>query len=166
MEKSRSTGPRSVEGKAVSSRNALKSGIYAKSEVVLPYVNLDDLQTPHHRILRPFRPRRPRAALPSSTPSFPTSDCSAVSAPPKPNCSPAKCAWPTISIRNRLSARPMSAAPPPSNASSAASTLLAAIATAASNWSTNFRPNYRALGIDGTENRLVTSVGQIPQAAG
>ncbi len=45
MEKSRSTGPRSVDCKAVSSRNALKSGIYAKSEVVLPYENLDDLQT-------------------------------------------------------------------------------------------------------------------------
>ncbi len=45
MEKSRSTGPRSVEGKAVSSRNALKSGIYANSEVVLPHENPDDLQT-------------------------------------------------------------------------------------------------------------------------
>jgi hypothetical protein len=31
----RSTGPRSVEGKAVSRRNALKSGIYASAETVL-----------------------------------------------------------------------------------------------------------------------------------
>src|SRR5580700_1374931 len=29
-----STGPRSVEGKARSSRNALKSGIYSKSEII------------------------------------------------------------------------------------------------------------------------------------
>ncbi len=43
--KNQSTGPRSAEGKAVSSRNALKSGIYARSEVVLPHENPDDLQT-------------------------------------------------------------------------------------------------------------------------
>ena len=34
-----STGPRSAEGKAVSRFNALKTGIYAKGEVVLPTEN-------------------------------------------------------------------------------------------------------------------------------
>ncbi len=56
----------------------------------------------------------------------------------------------------------MSAEPPPSNASSDVPTPPAAITTAASNCTENSRPNdYRALGIDGMENRLVTSVGQI-----
>src|SRR5271157_1232420 len=40
-----STGPRSVEGKAVSRFNALKTGIYAKGEVVLPTENPEDLET-------------------------------------------------------------------------------------------------------------------------
>src|SRR5271157_5072786 len=39
-----STGPRSVEGKAVSRFNALKTGIYAKGEVVLPTENPGDLE--------------------------------------------------------------------------------------------------------------------------
>ena len=45
MKQNPSTGPRSAEGKAVSRLNALKSGIYAKSEVVLPTENPDDLET-------------------------------------------------------------------------------------------------------------------------
>jgi|SRR5271157_1508782 len=39
-----STGPRSAEGKAVSRFNALKTGIYAKGEVVLPTENPEDLE--------------------------------------------------------------------------------------------------------------------------
>jgi hypothetical protein len=44
MKNNQSTGPRSVEGKAVSRFNALKTGIYAKAEVVLPAENPDDLE--------------------------------------------------------------------------------------------------------------------------
>src|SRR5271157_122316 len=59
-----STGPRTTEGKAISRMNALKTGIYAKGEVVLPTEKPEDLErltaeyydqfaptTPQHRAL-------------------------------------------------------------------------------------------------------------------
>ena len=55
----KSTGPRSVEGKAVSSRNALKSGIDAAAETALPFENRDHLETLKNEYYERFAPSTP-----------------------------------------------------------------------------------------------------------
>src|SRR5512140_2148917 len=54
----RSTGPRSAEGKARSSMNALKSGIYAKS-LIIPGEDPAHLETLLQEYLQRFRPTVP-----------------------------------------------------------------------------------------------------------
>ncbi len=56
----KSTGPTSVTGKAVSSQNALKTGIHARS-LVLPYENLADLELLIDEYFRYHRPATPEA---------------------------------------------------------------------------------------------------------
>ena len=58
----KSTGPTSVTGKAVSSMNALKTGIHAKS-LVLPTENLADLQQLIDEYYQSHRPASPEARL-------------------------------------------------------------------------------------------------------
>jgi hypothetical protein len=56
-----STGPRSAEGKAVSRLNALKTGIYAKAEVVLPHEkaeHLAALAAEYHQRFAPTTPEQ------------------------------------------------------------------------------------------------------------
>jgi len=56
----KSTGPRSVEGKAASSMNALKSGIDAKSQIIRGEraVNLETLKAEYHDRFRPTTPEQ------------------------------------------------------------------------------------------------------------
>src|SRR5579863_5881864 len=57
----RSTGPRSVNGKAVSRLNALKTGIYAKAEVILPTEDpeqLEALTAEYHQRFAPATPEQ------------------------------------------------------------------------------------------------------------
>jgi hypothetical protein len=56
----KSTGPRSAEGKAVSSRNALKSGIDARSQT-LPGENVESLESLTAEYYGRFRPATPEA---------------------------------------------------------------------------------------------------------
>ena len=56
----KSTGPTSVTGKAVSSQNALKTGIHARS-LVLSYENLADLELLIDEYYRHHRPATPEA---------------------------------------------------------------------------------------------------------
>ena len=56
----KSTGPTSVTGKAVSSQNALKTGIHARA-LVLPYENLADLELLIDEYYRHHRPTTPEA---------------------------------------------------------------------------------------------------------
>jgi hypothetical protein len=58
----KSTGPTSVTGKAVSSMNALKTGIHAKS-LVLPTENLADLQQLIDEYYQSHHPASPEARL-------------------------------------------------------------------------------------------------------
>jgi hypothetical protein len=58
MTKNRSTGPRSVEGKARSSMNALKTGIYAKS-LVIPREDPERLDSLTNEYFDRFRPSAP-----------------------------------------------------------------------------------------------------------
>ena len=59
MKNNRSTGPRSVEGKAVSRMNALKTGIYAQGEVVLRHENAADLELLTSEYYERFAPATP-----------------------------------------------------------------------------------------------------------
>jgi len=54
-----STGPRTSEGKAVSRMNALKTGIYAKEEVVLATEKVEDLQRLTAEYYDQFAPTTP-----------------------------------------------------------------------------------------------------------
>ena len=54
-----STGPRSVEGKAVSRLNALKTGIYAKGETFLPTEKAQDLEALTAEYYERFSPATP-----------------------------------------------------------------------------------------------------------
>ncbi len=54
----KSTGPRSVEGKAASSRNALQSGIYTQS-LIIPGENVEDLTRLGQEYYDRFRPATP-----------------------------------------------------------------------------------------------------------
>ena len=57
--KHQSTGPRSAEGKAVSSKNALKTGIYAKAETVLPTEKAAHLEALTAEYYQRFHPTTP-----------------------------------------------------------------------------------------------------------
>ena len=54
----KSTGPRSVEGKAAASQNSLKSGIYAKSQIIFSETaeNLESLRDEYFHQYRPWTP--------------------------------------------------------------------------------------------------------------
>src|ERR1035438_9340139 len=136
MKNNQSTGPRSVEGKAVSRLNALKTGIYAKAEVVLPAENPDDLENLTAEYYDRFASGDPEQRA-WSTRSSRTNGFSAASEPSKLRWSPAKCVGPSNRTRNPRSARRIEGASKVSNASSAASTPPAAITARASNSSPN-----------------------------
>jgi hypothetical protein len=56
MARSKSTGPKTKEGKRRISQNALKSGVYAR-HIVLPSENSADFETLHQQFINDFKPQ-------------------------------------------------------------------------------------------------------------
>ncbi|HEV3332899.1 MAG TPA: hypothetical protein VG096_18055 [Bryobacteraceae bacterium] len=114
----KSTGPRTPEGKAVSSQNALKSGLDADSQFVIGESG-DEFAAFQHEYTTRFQPLTPEERF-KSTRSFATNGSCAASFALKPTCGNTMSSGPTVP-RGRLSAQPLWPPTRSSAASSAAS---------------------------------------------
>src|SRR5215471_2304271 len=134
----KSRGPVTPEGKAISSRNALKYGLYAESHIIPgeDSTDFDALVESFHQLYGPSKPSKPSTSKPSSAPPGSSSGSPAS----RPNSGPANPKPPLNSAPAIPSPPPLAAPPMTSAFSSAASIPLIASSNATPPSSKSFSP--------------------------